>query len=128
MSYSFDNSIPIYLQIMNIIQLEIISKKLLPGQKLSSIREYSEKFNVNPNTVQKALLNLENNGLIYTERTNGKFITKDIKIIDSIRKKIAKEKIDKFLDDMTKIGYDFNKIKNLINKEEESLNGTFKWK
>ena len=126
MSYSFDNSIPIYLQIMNIIQLEIISKKLLPGQKLSSIREYSEKFNVNPNTVQKALLNLENNGLIYTERTNGKFITKDIKIIDSIRKKIAKEKIDKFLDDMTKIGYDFNKIKNLINKEEESLNGNFK--
>lgn len=122
MSYSFDNSIPIYLQIMDIIQLEIISKKVLPGQKLPSIREYSEKFNVNPNTVQKALLNLEYNSLIYTERTNGKFITKDIKIIDNIRKKIAKEKIDKFLDDMTKIGYDFNEIKNLINKEE-SQNG-----
>lgn len=122
MSYSFDNSIPIYLQIMDIIQLEIISKKVLPGQKLPSIREYSEKFNVNPNTVQKALLNLEYNSLIYTERTNGKFITKDIKIIDNIRKKIAKEKIDKFLDDMTKIGYDFNEIKNLINKEK-SQNG-----
>ena len=107
---------------MDIIQLEIISKKVLPGQKLPSIREYSEKFNVNPNTVQKALLNLEYNSLIYTERTNGKFITKDIKIIDNIRKKIAKEKIDKFLDDMTKIGYDFNEIKNLINKEK-SQNG-----
>ncbi|MBP0979532.1 MAG: GntR family transcriptional regulator [Oscillospiraceae bacterium] len=112
--YEFDNDIPIYVQIMNIIKLEIVSNKIVPGQKLLSIREISEEFGVTPNTVQKSLMKLEEQGLIFTERTNGKFVTQDVELIKTTRQKIAREKIDCFIKDMKEIGYDISEIKNLI--------------
>ncbi len=115
MSYEFNNNLPIYKQIMNIITLEIISDKILPGQKLLSIREYSEKFNVNANTVQRALVELEKDGLIFTERTNGKFITQDVNVIKSMKAQIIKQKVDDFFQSMISVGLDVQEIKKLIN-------------
>ena len=84
--------------------MQIISKKYLPKQKLPSVRELSFELNVNPNTVQKALLELENIGLIFTERTNGKFVTDNEKLIDDVKNETIKKMIDDFYVSMNKIG------------------------
>ena len=78
---NFDNNIPIYIQIVETVKIQIISGILEPGERLLSVREMALQMKVNPNTIQKALQELEELKLIYTERTNGKFITTDEKLI-----------------------------------------------
>ena len=82
MSFEFKSDVPIYLQIIENIKMRIISREYLPSERLPSVRELSLHYEVNPNTVQKALSELENMGLIYTERTNGKFVTEDEAVIN----------------------------------------------
>lgn len=101
---NFDNNIPIYIQLVEIIKLEIISGKLLPGEKLLSVREYAIKLKVNPNTMQKALVELENINLIYTERTNGKYVTNDIKLIEQYKNDCAKDILNNYFKNMDSIG------------------------
>ena len=72
MNYIFDNERPIYIQLVEIIRIEIVSGKFKKGQRMPSVRELALIMKVNPNTMQKALAELENEQLIYTERTNGK--------------------------------------------------------
>ncbi len=121
MKYQFSNSLPIYKQIIDKIKFDIISKKIMPGEKLLSIRDYSESFGVTQNTVQKALTTLEQEELIYTERTNGKFITQNVKKIDDMKEKIACKKINQFLQDMKNMGYTKFDIINLINNKGDFL-------
>ena len=84
MNYTFNNDIPIYLQIAEIITKDISSEKLKPGSKLPSVREYALKLKANPNTVSRALFILEQKKLIYTDRTNGKYVTNNLDIIKEI--------------------------------------------
>ncbi len=121
MKYQFSNNLPIYKQIIDKIKFDIISKKIMPGEKLLSIRDYSESFGVTQNTVQKALTTLEQEELIYTERTNGKFITQDEKKIDNMKEKIACKKINQFLQDMKNMGYTKSDIINLISNKGDFL-------
>ena len=104
MEYQFDNDKPIYLQMVELIKIEIISGRLKCGEKIPSVRELAVQAKVNPNTVQKALAELERCGLIYTERTNGKFVTENKELIEKIKKELAKEKVNNYLNDMKKIG------------------------
>ncbi len=104
MDFIFDNDRPIYLQLVEYLKLYIVSGKLQPGERLLSVREFALQIKVNPNTVQKALGELEVSGLIYTERTNGKFVTKDQVLIEKIKKQLAKEKVEKYFSDMEKLG------------------------
>ncbi len=85
----FDSGVPIYLQIMEKIKLDIIIGKYKLGDRLPSVRELAALYKVNPNTVQKALSLLEEEKLIYTERTTGKFITDDKNKILATRKELA---------------------------------------
>ena len=114
--FKFDDNVPIYKQVVEIIKSEIVANKISAGAKLLSIREYSEKFGVNPNTVQKALAELEKDGLIFTERTNGKFITKDVLRLEDIKNKIVSTKINDFLKNMLDIGFDVDEIKEIISQ------------
>ena len=118
MPYFFDNQTPIYIQIMDAIKTEIISGKYTLGQKLPSVRDFALQFEANPNTVQKALFELESEGLIVTERTSGKYVTENKQVIDSARS----SKVDKILEDyfssMAKIGIDKTEAKKLIDKKE----------
>ena len=107
MDYIFDNERPIYVQLVEKIRLEIISSKLKLGQRLPSVRELALTVRVNPNTMQKALMELENEGLIYTERTNGKFVTENKKLIEKMKKELAKEKVNNYLNDMENIGISY---------------------
>ena len=109
MEYIFDNERPIYVQLVEKIRMEIVSGKLKSGERLPSVRELALIAKVNPNTMQKALTELENEGLIYTERTNGKFVTENAKLIDNIKKKLAKEKLNNYLKDMEDIGITLEK-------------------
>ena len=81
MKTNFDNNIPIYVQIVNYLKTYIIRGVFKSGERLPSVRDLAALFKVNPNTMQKALGELENIKLIYTERTNGKYVTEDKKIL-----------------------------------------------
>ena len=104
MDHIFDNERPIYIQLVEKIRIEIISGKLKLGERIPSVRELALTARVNPNTMQKALMELENEGLVYTERTNGKFVTENKELIEKIKKELAKEKVNNYLNDMNNIG------------------------
>ena len=104
--YIFDNERPIYLQLVEKLRIEIVSGNLKQGERLPSVRELALIARVNPNTMQKALVELESEGLVYTERTNGKFVTEDKKLIEKVKKELAKEKVNNYLKDMKNIGID----------------------
>ncbi len=106
MGFEFNSNTPIYLQIIEQVKKQIIAKKYLPNQKLPSVREFSVEFEVNPNTVQKALIELEKEGLIYTERTNGKFVTGDESVIKSVTEQAVAKLISGFFDEMKELGYE----------------------
>lgn len=116
MNYEFDNNIPIYIQLVERLKIDIISGKLKPGDRLPSVRDYALSLKVNPNTMQKALAELEEIKLIFTERTNGKYVTSDQKLIDKFREKYANELSNKYFLGMQSIG--FNK-KETINYLKE---------
>lgn len=118
MSFDFNNDVPIYLQIIEDIKIKIISGKYIPNQKLQSVRDLSMVYQVNPNTMQKALAELESIGLIYTERTNGKFITNDASIINSIKENTINERFDEFFKSMADIGLSKKQIIDLLKGKE----------
>lgn len=107
MEYIFDNERPIYIQLVEKIRKEIVSGKFEKGQRLPSVRELALTLKVNPNTMQKALAELENEKLIYTERTNGKYVTEDEKLIEKTKKRLAKEKVNNYLSSMEDIGINY---------------------
>ncbi len=111
LDYIFDNERPIYIQLVERLRKEIVSGKLKAGERLPSVRELALTTRVNPNTMQKALVELENEGLVYTERTNGKFVTNNKELIERIKKELAEEKINNFLNDMKNIGITYEETK-----------------
>lgn len=105
MNFEFDNNIPIYVQLVEQLKIYIISGKIEAGERLPSVRELALKTKVNPNTMQKALNELEELKLIYTERTNGKFVTQDKKLIDKFKIEYANELSNKYFSMMENIGF-----------------------
>ena len=85
MKFEFDNNVPIYIQLVEQLKIYIISEKIKSGERLPSVRDLALQTKVNPNTMQKALVELEELKLIYTERTNGKYITNDKDLINSYK-------------------------------------------
>lgn len=114
MNFVFDNERPIYVQLVEQLRTFIVSGVFADGERLPSVRELALIAKVNPNTMQKALAELESEKLIYTERTNGKFVTTDSKLIKKVRSELAKEKIDLFLSDMKKIGFSLKEILEIL--------------
>lgn len=108
MDYIFDNQRPIYIQLVEMIRIDIVSGKFKKGQRLPSVRELALLMKVNPNTMQKALAELENENLIYTERTNGKYVTDDDKLIEKAKKELAKEMVNNYLNSMKSIGINYD--------------------
>ena len=104
MEFAFDNNIPIYIQLLEYLKIYLISGVFKPGDKLPSVRDFSTTFKVNPNTMQKALSELESMKLIYTERTNGKFVTKDNKLIEKLKDEYAITLAKSYFQGMKKIG------------------------
>lgn len=119
MNFEFNNTSPIYIQLVEQMKIKIISGRLNPLERLPSVRELALITKVNPNTVQKALLELEDMGLIFTERTNGKFVTGDLTLIERHKKEYADSLCRKFITDMAKLGYSSEAALNYIETQEE---------
>lgn len=115
---NFDKNIPIYIQIEDQIKLDIITNKYKPGEKIKSVREFALELKINPNTINRALLELEEQGLIITQRTSGKYITENKKIIEKEKNKLINKKTNKFISDMKELNIDKNKIIEIIKEKE----------
>ena len=104
MEFTFDNNIPIYIQLLDYLKIYLISGVFKCGDKLPSVREFATTFKVNPNTMQKALTELEDMKLIYTERTNGKYVINDEKIIEKLKDEYAITLAKSYFQGMKRIG------------------------
>lgn len=118
MSIEFKDNIPIYLQIVDDIKMQIMANKLKEDDKVSSVRELAIIYGVNPNTVQKALSELERENLVKTERTSGRYICATKQQIIDMKEKLAREQLTTFLQKMKDIGYDANMIIEMIKRSE----------
>lgn len=105
MQWDFNSGAPVYVQITEQIKLSIAIGELKAGDKLMSVRELAAEAEVNPNTMQKALSGLEREGLLFTHRTAGRFVTEDSDLISRLREELAAEQIGSFLKNMGKLGY-----------------------
>lgn len=121
MAWALDSGRPIYAQIIERVQLDIITGHYKPGEKLPSVRELASEAAVNPNTMQKALSELEQSGLLYTQRTSGRFITEDTELIHRMKNHLATMQVRDFIQKMRQLGLADSEILQLINtimKEE----------
>lgn len=119
MIVEFNEKVPIYVQITNIIKRDIVTENLKPGDKLPSIRELSAKLKVNPNTLQRAYQELEREGITYTQRGTGSFIKEDINIMNELKKEMAKETLTTFIKGMKDIGFTKEEIVNIVKEQVE---------
>ena len=114
MSFKLNSDKPVYLQIMEQIERDILSGKYKPGDKFPSVRELAADAMVNPNTMQKALSELERNGLVYSQRTSGRFITDNKEMLESMKQDIAKKEVQDFITHMKTLGFTNQEIQSLI--------------
>ena len=114
MPWNLDSSRPIYLQIIERVQMDIITGRYQPGDKLPSVRDLAQEAAVNPNTMQKALSELERSGLIYSQRTSGRFINEDKELIHQMKKELAAAEVSAFVAHMKQLGITPEEIRQLL--------------
>lgn len=114
MPWNLDSTRPIYLQIIERVQMDIITGRYQPGDKLPSVRDLAQEAAVNPNTMQKALSELERSGLIYSQRTSGRFITEDKELIHQMKKELAAAEVSAFVAHMKQLGITPEEIRQLL--------------
>lgn len=118
MSWELKNGRPIYTQLLEQIEQKIISGEYEKGSKLPSVRELASEAAVNPNTMQRAMAELENRGLIITNRTAGRVVTEDESILIQIRENRAKDFTKDYMSKMSELKYSKDEIINFIQKGE----------
>lgn len=123
MTWNLAGDRPIWLQLTEQIQLRILTGEYRAGDKLPSVRELAAQAAVNPNTMQKALSELERSGLIYAQRTSGRFITQDGERIREMRCRMAQGEIRRFLAQMEGLGFSAGEILELVRRQAEAEEG-----
>lgn len=119
MAWKLTQNKPIYQQLAERVQLDIIMKKYDLSEKLPSVRELALEAGVNPNTMQRALSLLEEKGLVYSERTSGRFITDDKQIISNLHIELAENYTSIYFEKMKSLGYSSKEILEYIDKLKE---------
>jgi DNA-binding transcriptional regulator YhcF (GntR family) len=114
MEWNFRNGIPIYTQIIDEMTMRIASGAYKPGDKVPAVRELAMDAGVNPNTMQRALAELERRGLVYSERTSGRFITNEESVLKDLREDLAKRYFDELTEKLGKIGMDQEDIRSAV--------------
>jgi len=117
MNWQFNADAPIYAQLVRQIKLGIVSGAFPSGERLPSVRDLAMEAEVNPNTMQRALTELERDGLVYSQRTAGRFVTEDRQMIEDAKRTLAQTHIQSFLTAMTRLGYQQEEILTLIRQE-----------
>lgn len=124
MSWNFQADRPIYAQLMEEIKRRIISGVYKPGEKMPSVRELAAEASVNPNTMQRAFAQLEQEGLLYTQRTSGRFVTEDEERIMDMKNELAKELIRDFWKNMEQLGFGRQQTLTLLTTMKEECDRT----
>ena len=120
MSWEFQDHLPIYAQLMDTLKRRIVTARYLPGEKLPSVRELAAEAGINPNTVQRAFSELEREGLIYTQRATGKYVTENEADIKSAREDLARTQVADFLRAMQSLGFSVGDVIVLLQSFNES--------
>ena len=124
MDYRFNDNIPIYIQLVEMIKTDIVSGKYQPGDKLPAVRDLAMELGVNPNTVQRAFSELEREDLVKSDRTNGRYVTEDKKKIKELLKVLSEKYIDELFEKLNSLGMSDGQIVKMINNERKKS----KWK
>lgn len=114
MSWNIDNNKPVYIQLVEQLKSKIISGEFKAGEKIDSVRSLAEDAQVNPNTMQKALVELEREELVFSKRTSGRFVTDDKEKIKSMKKEVANEEIKNLKINLERLGFTKDEIINLV--------------
>ena len=114
MEWQIDNNKPVYIQLVEQLKMKIISGDIELDSKLDSVRNLAAEAMVNPNTMQKALAELERQGFVYSKRTSGRFVTDDKALIDRERKNLVKDSVKASLETLINLGYTDEEIMRLI--------------
>ena len=105
MDYVFDHDRPIYLQLMERLEREIASGTLQPGSRMPSVRDLAGRLGISPNTVQRAMYEMERTGLIQSLGTEGRIVTQDRSRIEAVRKELAQGTLKAFYQEMRRLGF-----------------------
>ena len=114
MEWKIDNNKPVYIQLVEQLNVKIISGEIELDSKLDSVRSLAADAMVNPNTMQKALAELEREGFVYSKRTSGRFVTDNTELIENERKNLVKDNVKKTLDTLINLGYTNKEILSLV--------------
>lgn len=117
MQWQFSNDAPIYTQLIQQVKVGIVTCAFPPGERLPSVRDMATEAGVNPNTMQRALAELERDGLVYSQRTAGRFVTEDNTMINQAKRSLAERHVKTFLEAMLRLGFQKDEIIDLISKE-----------
>ena len=117
MQWQFSNDAPIYTQLIQQVKVGIVTGAFPPGERLPSVRDLATEAGVNPNTMQRALAELERDGLVYSQRTAGRFVTEDKAMINAAKRSLAQRHVKTFLESTARLGFQRDEIIDLISKE-----------
>ena len=118
MDWNFDDTRPIWLQLTERLTLSIVTGVYPPGSRLPSVRELAAEAGVNPNTMQRALAQLEADGLAVGGRTAGRTVTENAAAMNAVRRRLARENADIYLTAMAGLGYSRAEAIELLKEEK----------
>ena len=119
MDFELQNSRPIWLQLSEQLSRRILTGAYPPGSRFPTVRDLAAEAGVNPNTMQRALAQLENDGLVSTNRTAGRTVTEDTSVLDSLRKRLAEDATERFFSEMKELGYSREEAAEIAAAEKE---------
>lgn len=121
MELELNSKEPIYIQIKRFMKMRIVSGELKGGARLLSVRDYASELKVNPNTILRVYAELENEGLINTQRGIGKFVTEDVENIKELRKQASADLLKDFISKSKVLGFSKEEIVELIMEMYEEV-------
>lgn len=106
----FKDNIPIYLQIEQYLYRQIALGKMKAGEKIPSVRKLALELTVNVNTVQRALQEMNTQGILYIKRGEGNFVTEDTELLSKTKQSLINNELDEFVQNMEKLGVKKDKL------------------
>lgn len=114
----YNAALPIYLQVVTMIKRDIVTGELLLGAKMPSVRDMALQYTINPNTVSRVYKELENEGICFTKRGMGTFVTEESAKVEQLKKEMAQELLEQFLTGMKKLGISEEEAIKMIKERE----------
>ncbi len=117
MGWNLDDSRPIWPQLKELLMRDIVAGKYDMGGPFPTVRDLAEDAGVNRNTMQRALSELESEGLVITNRTAGRTVTTDTELVAQIKADLARRNVARFMDEMAAIGYSADEVISIIKEK-----------